>query len=90
MRLIDTDTIDDYLGEWAEEFYKKAENADADFMDGYCMTINRIQSSKVATVDAIPISFINQLIELSRKVGADHHAESLEVLLSDWVERKEE
>ena len=42
------------------------------------------------TVDAIPISFIEELIELSRKVGADHHAESLEILLTDWAERKEE
>lgn len=41
------------------------------------------------TVDAIPISFIDELIELSRKVGADHHAESLEILLQDWAERKE-
>lgn len=44
---------------------------------------------KALTVDAIPISFIKELIELSRKVGADHHAESLEILLRDWEERKE-
>lgn len=41
------------------------------------------------TVDAIPISFIKSLIDLSRKVGADHHAESLEILLADWAERKQ-
>ena len=42
------------------------------------------------TVDAIPISFIEGVIELSQKVGADHHVESLEILLRDWAERKEE
>lgn len=45
--------------------------------------------SEQPTVDAIPISFIKELIDLSRNVGADHHAESLEILLADWEERKQ-
>lgn len=41
------------------------------------------------TVDAVPVSFIRDLINLARKAGADSHAESLEVLLADWAETRQ-
>lgn len=50
----------------------------------------RDEIDNAPTVDAIPISFIKGLIDLSRKAEADHHAESLEILLTDWEERKSE
>lgn len=52
--------------------------------------VTKDEIDRMPTVDAVPISFIKGLIDLSRKVGADHHAESLEILLADWAERKEE
>lgn len=61
MRLIDADTLDDYLGKWADDFYENPENSDADFMDGYCMTMNRIYSGAVPTVDAIPVNWLTNL-----------------------------
>ena len=42
------------------------------------------------TVDAVPVSFIEELIQLSEKVGAEKYAEHLGYLLDDWAERKEE
>ena len=39
-------------------------------------------------VEAIPVSYIQEMVRLARKVGADSHAESLEVLLADWAETK--
>lgn len=75
MKLINADTLDDYLGKWADDFYENPENSDADFMDGYCMTMNRIQSSAVPTVDAVPVSYIQQRID-RLKILAEYEAEA--------------
>lgn len=79
-RLIDADELKSVFTEKSTEAVCGAELCKA--------IISRIDDTR--TVDAIPISFINQLVELSRKVCADYHAESLEILLRDWAERKEE
>lgn len=94
MRLIDSDTIDDYLGEWAEEFYKKAENADADFMDGYCMTLNKIPSIMVPTVDAIPVEWIkewrDEIVEHPLYTEKERFliTDAFNDMLETWAERK--
>lgn len=72
------------------EYTDEAETAiskDQAFNRG-CQAVFRLIRS-APTVEAIPISFIKELIDLSRKAGADRHAESLEILLADWSERKE-
>ena len=69
MKLIDVDTLDDYLGKWADDFYENPENSDADFMDGYCMTLNRIHSGAFPEVDAIPFKWTPCSERLPEEVG---------------------
>ena len=89
MKLIDADTLDDYLGKWADDFYENPENSDADFMDGYCMTMNRIQSSAVPTVDAIPVEWIKDKIALMNRTQEVQSSTTLNLLLIRWRWEKE-
>jgi len=45
---------------------------------------------KAPTVDAIPIEWIKEVIHMAEKTGFTDYAYKLNVLLSDWEERKEE
>ncbi len=45
---------------------------------------------QMPTVDAIPVEWIEETMKLAETVGAKEYAEHLEVLLADWIERKEE
>lgn len=38
------------------------------------------------TGDAIPVEFVEDIISMAHKLGADSHAESLEILIKDWEE----
>ena len=42
------------------------------------------------TVEAVPVSWIEETMQLAEKVGAKEYAEHLEVLLADWAEEREE
>ena len=41
-------------------------------------------------VEAIPIEWIKEVIHMAEKTGFTDYAYKLNVLLSDWAERKEE
>ena len=87
MRLIDVDTLDDYLGKWADDFYENPENSDADFMDGYCMTLNRIHSGAVPEVDAVPIEWLRSKYPLHGVYGTEDYfrkAHFIHRLIEEW------
>lgn len=88
MRLINVDTLDNYLGKWADDFYENPENSDADFMDGYCMTMNHIQSSAVPTVDAIPIEWIEKYVESKTALLGDSEL-WMKWMIDDWQKEQE-
>lgn len=88
MRLIDADSLKGTLANRLEKISARfgVDSSGAGAVAG-AMALLDAQP----TVDAVPVSFIRELINLARKVGADSHAESLEILLADWAEteRKE-
>ncbi len=45
---------------------------------------------KLPTVDAIPVSWIQVIMQIAETVGAEEYAEHLEVLLADWAEERKE
>lgn len=84
-RLINVDTLDNYLGKWADNFYDNPENSDADFMDGYCMTLNRIYSGAVPVVDAEPIRHGRWIDEGSFKYKhGGRNSEAKELFGTEW------
>lgn len=88
MKLIDVDTLDDYLGKWADDFYENPENSDADFMDGYCMTLNRIHSGAVPEVGAIPIEWINHYMDTELTKGTLFYS-CMREFMRDWKTEQE-
>lgn len=88
-RPIDADALERAIYEWMPKDQEAWMGSDIPPIENLVVSI-MMTIQEQPTVDAIPISFIKGLIDLSRKVGADHHAESLEILLADWAERKEE
>ena len=79
-RLIDADALKTHFPkdeDW--EDYPANTNSDV------CETIDEQQ-----TVEAIPIEWIEETMQLAETVGAKEYAEHLEVLLADWAEREEE
>jgi len=70
-------------------------DADA-FLKEYCEPYPHIYQAMSSafkhapTVDAIPVSWIQETMQLAESVGAEKYAEHLGVLLDDWAERKED
>lgn len=86
MRLIDADSLKGILADRLEKICARfgVDSSGAGAMAG-AMALLDAQP----TVDAVPVSFIRDLINLARKAGADSHAESLEALLADWAETRQ-
>lgn len=80
MRLVDADAMLDRFKRVFEE------NKEYRVADGLAMAYDMIQGQP--TVDAIPISYIEELIKLSNKTGCIVYATSLEELLDDWREEE--
>lgn len=57
---------------------------------GYIPVITKDEIDELPTVDAIPIEWIKEVIRMAEKTGFTDYAYKLNVLLSDWAERKEE
>ena len=73
MRLIDADKLH-YKKVYTIESYKSA------------VVVFAKEIDKANTIDAIPIEWIKETIELAKKVGEERYADKLEVLLEDWEE----
>ena len=80
MRLIDADKMLKRIESWNT----------SDAMDKalYNFTLNRIIEQP--TVDAVPVSFIEEQKAWAEENGFDMYANDLTYLLSVWAERKEE
>lgn len=75
MRLIDADEI-----RWAHHYDS----------DGNLSKYKVAYSDEMPpAVDAIPVDWIEETMQLAETVGAKEYAEHLEVLLDDWAERKD-
>ena len=55
-----------------------------------CYNWDTIAIDNAPTIDAIPTEWIKEVICLAEKTGFTDYAYKLNVLLSDWAERKEE
>lgn len=79
MRLIDADALKDW-----SEIVPLTDDGGIDINDFE----EKLES--MPTVEAIPVSWIQETMQLAETVGAEKYAELLGVLLDDWAERKEE
>ena len=61
-------------------------NHEKQYCPKFCDVIR--EAVKDIRKDSIPVSFIEELIQISEKVGAEKYAEYLGYLLDDWAERK--
>lgn len=79
-RLIDANALKlEYPKDEDWEYYPVNTNSEV------CETIDAMP-----TVEAIPIEWIKEVIHMAEKTGFTDYAYKLNVLLSDWAERKEE
>lgn len=87
MRLIDADALKDNMSKWLKEADKYPSDIPP-MEDIIVSTIMTIEEEP--TVDAIPVEWIEETMQLAEKVGAKEYAEHLEVLLDDWAEERGE
>ncbi len=82
MRLIDADDL-------KKSIIKRLGISDEKFLLAAEKTLYE-EIENAPTVEAIPIEWIKEVICLAEKTGFTDYAYKLNVLLSDWAERKEE
>ena len=79
MRIIDADEIKNL--QWI--LYRGYNDACREYV-----TIEGINT--LPTIEAIPVEWIKEIVEVAEKVGADKYAEDLRILLADWREENED